>query len=323
MPYYEGRVVLGAAKGAKAFLDLSLGLTRGPVPEPPAKNGDRVRELEQELSGRDQRIAELQSSNQSLRKRMRNRDRRKVVEGERPAEDSHVEYEGVVLPPRNLRPCGNKLRDDEFYLKSARQRADWLVQNAGLTEETSLLDVGSGPGRLAIGLIQQLGGLSKYRGADVSEQSIRWAEKHITPHHPNFQFVHLDARSTRYNPTGAEIDETFRFPFEEEEFDLVCLYSVFSHMLADDVRAYLKDFHRILRPDGRILITAFVEEGVPDVTENPEGYKDRDWSGPLHCVRYSRSFFEQLLKESGLTLDSLEPSRDKYQNLLYISKSGV
>lgn len=320
MPFYEKRVVLGLVKGVKAFLNLDFGLTRGQIPNHSSLNGTRIRELEKQLSSKEQRISDLEANNRKLRKRLLDENRRRAVQERESPGNSPVEYEGVILPPRNLRPCGAKLKDDEYYLKSAKQTADWLIQNFGLNRETSMLDVGSGPGRLAIGILQQLGDVSRYRGADVSEQSIKWAQRYITPPHPNFRFVHLDARNTRYNPSGAEIDEGFRFPFQEGEFDLICLYSVFSHMLADDVRAYLKDFYRILRPDGRILVTAFIEEGVPDVAENPEGYKSWDWSGPLHCVLYSRSFFEQLLEEGGFRLDRLDPAESTDQSRLYISK---
>lgn len=84
-------------------------------------------------------------------------------------------------------------------------------------------------------------------------------------------------------------------------------------MLTDGVRAYLKEFHRILRPEGRIHLTAFVEEGVPDVEENPEGYLGREWEGDLYCVRYERKFFESLLDEAGFKLDRFAQSTGKEQ----------
>ena len=40
-------------------------------------------------------------------------------------------------------------------------------------------------------------------------------------------------------------------------------------MLSDDVIFYLKEFNRILKPGGRVYMTAFVEENVPEEEENP------------------------------------------------------
>lgn len=111
--------------------------------------------------------------------------------------------------------------------------------------------------------------------------------------------------STRYNPDGAQFDDDFAFPFEDEEFEIITLYSVFTHMLTDGVRAYLKEFKRLLTPDGRVFITAFIEEGVPDMVENPEGYLGYEWKGSLHCVRYNQEFFERLVDEAGLKLERI------------------
>ena len=57
----------------------------------------------------------------------------------------------------------------------------------------------------------------------------------------------------------------FRFPYESESFDLVFLSSVFTHMRAPDVRHYLDEIHRVLRPGGRCLTSCFLlnEESTP------------------------------------------------------------
>lgn len=172
-------------------------------------------------------------------------------------------FDGLTLPPKELRPCGSNFQDDGFYLASAKNEANKLVKYLGLSPRSSLLDVGSGPGRLAIGILQTVGDI---------------------------------------------------------------------HMLTEGVRAYLEEFRRMLRPEGRIFLTAFLEEdeGVPDVSENPEGYLGREWKGPLHCVRYNRKFFETLLDENGFRLDWFDPDREKLkgphqergQRGLFISKKA-
>ncbi|MBA3232307.1 MAG: hypothetical protein H0T05_05755 [Acidobacteria bacterium] len=69
-------------------------------------------------------------------------------------------------------------------------------------------------------------------------------------------------------------------------------------------------------------MTVFIEDGVPNVTENPEGYMDKDWKGPLHCVLYNREFFEALLDESGLQVDRVDSSGARVQSGLYVSRKG-
>ena len=231
-------------------------------------------------------------------------------------------FDGVILPPKGLRTGGSNLRNDEVYLARAKEDADKLARHLGLTPESCLLDVGCGPGRLPIGILQSIGEIREYRGVDVDETSIRWAQHHITRGHPNFQFVHIDVENRRYNPAGSQADEDFTFPFADEEFDIITLYSVFTHMLAGGVRAYLKEFRRLLRPDGKIFLTVFLEEGVPDVTENPEGYLGRQWGGALHCVRYDRKFFERLLDENGFRLDGFDPTTRVKRGLFISKKTG-
>lgn len=333
MTTYNNHTVL-QAKGVKVFLSLRAGVTRGEVPD----DFDATAEQDQSLTlhqARDQIHSQKQqlARNKKLLsekdQRIAQLEKKLAGEGANHHPDS-ISFDGVPIPPKNLRPCGANFQSDEFYLTSAKKEADRLVKYLGLTPESSLLDVGSGPGRLAIGILERVGEIREYRGVDVDENSTRWGQHYITPRVPNFQFVHIDVENTRYNPSGSDTDFEFAFPFADEEFDIIILYSVFTHMLAGGVQTYLKEFQRMLRPDGKIFLTAFLEEdeGIPDVTENPEGYLGREWKGPLHCVRYNRKFFEALLGENGFRLDGFDPDRERIrgphqergQRGLFISK---
>ena len=240
----------------------------------------------------------------------------------KPGEEDGVLREGVVLPPMRLRPNGKRRReDDEFYLYSTRREVDWMVENLGLSPESRLLDVGCGPGRIALGILDRVGEIRKYCGVDVQERYVEWAGRHITAHHPDFRFLRLDARNAYYNPGGSELHEDFTLPFSEGEFDLACLFSVFTHMLTEDVEKYLGALHRVLEPGGEVLLTANLEDGVPDVTDNPEGYRGRrSYRKPLASVRYNREFFEGLLEKSGFRLERYAPNLREPQRALIVSK---
>ena len=64
-----------------------------------------------------------------------------------------------------------------------------------------------------------------------------------------------------YNPNGAFKAVDFRFPYEEESFDLIFLTSVFTHMQGAEVRHYLDEIRRALRPGGKCLTTCFLLNG--------------------------------------------------------------
>ena len=231
-----------------------------------------------------------------------------------------VRYKGMVLPPRRLRFCGSTFQDDDYFLSSGRKEAVRLTDRFGLTVDSSILDVGCGQGRLPIGILDRVGEVRKYRGVDVDETSIRWCQRYISRKHKTFQFDHINVKNARYNRSGVEVSGGFRFLYADAEFDIIYLYSVFSHMDAGDVRAYLREFRRILQPDGGMFLTAFVEEGVPNVTENPEGYRLK-WRGRLHGVRYDKLFLESMLAQNGFRVDEFDyEAESSGQSGLYISR---
>src|SRR5690606_33469609 len=145
---------------------------------------------------------------------------------------------------------------------------------------------------LAIGVLAELGTIRRYVGVDVYAPAIAWCQRHLQPKNPSFTFVHFDVANERYNPKGEAIGEKVRLPVEDGAADVINLYSVFSHMSYGDIVNYLGELRRVLAPEGRVFLTAFVEDRVPNYSINPPGYV-QDWSGALHCVRFQREFFEE------------------------------
>jgi SAM-dependent methyltransferase len=221
---------------------------------------------------------------------------RRVLSRIRPR-DAYVEVDGSILPARDRRWCGPEFKDDRFYLKSAELEAQRLVDLFQCTANTRVLDIGCGQGRLAIGLLRVLGE-PDYTGMDIHKDSIAWCSRHIASRHPSCRFIHIDVQNDRYNSRGARLDDAFRFDMPDGSADIIYLYSVFSHMTEADMRAYLREFARILAPGGGIFFTTFVEDGVPDVSINPEGYR-LSCSGPLHVVRYDRQHLYSVIGQCG------------------------
>lgn len=217
-----------------------------------------------------------------------------------------VWYEGVPLPPPSIRVGGQRYMDDAFFVGYADSDARRLIEQFHLDETTRVLDVGCGQCRLAIGLMRQLPTVGRYVGLDLDPASIDWGSRHLTAIDPAFEFRALDVHNERYNPEGRPLDETFRFPFADDAFDLVYMAGVSPHLDADEHRIYLREFARVLSPGGGLYLTAFVEEHVPPVTVNPEGYLGEPLSGPRNCIRYERGFFLSLLRDAGFRIERFE-----------------
>lgn len=215
-----------------------------------------------------------------------------------------VRYGEHTLPAAHLRLCGAEFRDDARFLQSARAEADRLIEHLGLGAASALLDIGCGFGRLAVGVLDRVGEPEQYCGVDVSEAAVAWCNRRIARTHPTFRFLRLDVRNERYNPGGQQVTRTFRLPFEDGVFDIGYAYSVFSHMELGDIERYLAELRRVLRPGGCAFVTLFVADNVPDVTLNPAD-GDKEWRGPLHCVRFGREFIESRMRDAGFTLEQV------------------
>lgn len=233
-----------------------------------------------------------------------------------------VRHGGFVLPRRSLRFCGEEFKDDAYYVKSARLEAQRLIKHCGLESSSRVLDVGCASGRLAIGILAELGEIGTYTGLDVHAPSIEWAKRYIQSEHPAFHFVHVDLANERYNPEGETFEVAVRLPVDDASANVINLYSVFSHMKYGDIVAYLAELRRVVSPKGHVFLTAFVEEDVPNYSVNPHGYRE-DWSGALHCVRFEKGFFEDMAGEAGFHVDGFEYGRETNgQSAYYLSPDG-
>jgi cyclopropane fatty-acyl-phospholipid synthase-like methyltransferase len=219
----------------------------------------------------------------------------------------------IPLPPPRLRMGGAHFASDEDFVAGGVRDVRLLAEVAGLTRDSRLLDWGCGAGRLAIGVKHEWGQVADYHGVDVQKKLVRWARNHLADDHTRFTLV--DQHNDRYNPEGKT---KRRIPADDGSVDVLYSYSVFSHMLTDDVAGYAQVMARVLAPDGRIWLTCFVEDGVPDCVENPQDYLKLDWRGPLHCVRFDREFFESLMTGAGLRVDRFEHGQETDGQSMYV-----
>jgi|SRR5438477_5539452 len=186
-----------------------------------------------------------------------------------------------------------------------------------LKPDEAVLDVGCGSGRLALPLTRFLSGAARYEGFDVSRPAIDWCASNITATFPNFRFQVADVRNEAYGVRGRLRPSEYSFPYGDEMFDFVFLTSVFTHMLPNDMRHYVAEVARVLKPAGRCLITYFLlnsqsTELMPDKARFGLNFKYPIDNGcilnsdvPEVGVAYHEKFVRAIYQSHGLRL--MEP----------------
>ena len=117
-----------------------------------------------------------------------------------------------------------------------------LLVLEGLKPHGSLLDFGCGVGRLALQAIPYLAS-GRYLGLDISPTMIDGARKFVR------ERLH-GIPSDRYR---FDVNDGEDFARGNDPFDMICAYSVFTHMEAEDTYRYLCRFFALLRPGGKVV----------------------------------------------------------------------
>lgn len=195
---------------------------------------------------------------------------------------------------------------------------------APIKPDHHVLEVGSGVGRDAMQLIDLLNEKGRYTGFDIIRPSIEWCQQNITPKHPNFTFFYFDIQSQIHNAGGSIKTPDVRLPAADESIDRIILQSVFTHMFEEDITHYLKEFHRVLKPNGRVVASIFITDPEslrmaqtaneksnihkPLKFEHTYGPKEsgcfiNDQAYPEGAVGYTEEALQRMLSASGMELD--------------------
>jgi SAM-dependent methyltransferase len=114
-----------------------------------------------------------------------------------------------------------------------------ILRLFGLREESSVVDVGCGSGRLAVQLSRWLKG--SYLGTDIMPELLDHARVLCRRVDWRFMATH-----------GVDI------PAADSSADIVCFFSVLTHITHEESWQYIQEAHRVLRPGGK-LICSFLE----------------------------------------------------------------
>ncbi len=159
-----------------------------------------------------------------------------------------------MMPPSGLIYTG---RGD--FIRAGKYWLERFIREGGLKPEDSVLDIGSGIGRMAVPMAKYLT-TGRYEGFDAVRQGVDWCKSNIQRKYPNFNFIYADLDNDLYKSKGFNAAE-YRFDYPDENFDFAISISVFTHMLKDEIINYLRETSRVLKKGGVLFATFFV---LPD-----------------------------------------------------------
>ncbi|HWD86708.1 MAG TPA: class I SAM-dependent methyltransferase [Mucilaginibacter sp.] len=213
-----------------------------------------------------------------------------------------------------------------------------------------ILDAGCGTGLLGIASEPFVTDAGTYTGIDVMTEDIRFCKEHYP--FSNYHFIHLDVANPTY--ASMQASELKPWPIESKSQDLVTALSVWTHLSERDAQFYMKEVSRVLKPNGKAIITFFCldedyERSLPG-RSNDKGrfhntpqnewifdvnaYGSENWFAtkwavqPEDAIGVTRPGIDSILNDAGLKIDKYYPGNWKekpgvfFQDIFVLEKAN-
>jgi SAM-dependent methyltransferase len=219
-------------------------------------------------------------------------------------------------------------QDEEATIDGAVWLIDHMCGHVGLKDlgNTEVLDFGCGV-RFSQAFLNRGVPIKRYVGVDAYGEMIDYLQANVSD--PRLEYVHVNAHNDLYNPTGEIMSEQTTLPIDGQRFDLICLFSVFTHLAPHDYVSMLKLLRRFAKPDGRLFYTLFIDEETqgghglmdklpralrestdpelqqklasapPAAPREPVPFRDVSPDKPLLAAMYSREYALDLVEGTG------------------------
>lgn len=200
----------------------------------------------------------------------------------------------LLSVPKELRR-GHSRRNESASVAEGVELIKLICRNFGLADfgHSNVLDMGCGS-KLVQAILDRNLPLQHYTGVDIFPDLIEFLQRNVTD--PRFSFRLLNTQNAMYNPGGEPLMASTNLDVAEQSFDVICLFSVFTHLAPHDYVAMLQMLRRYVKPGGRLIFSLFVNE----TTCGGMGFMDsfhRSWKGDCSGAAHAETH-QKFLKDA-------------------------
>ena len=200
-------------------------------------------------------------------------------------------------------------------LMTPEQSGMWLLERMRLQigfdsyAGKKVLDFGCGV-RFSQAIINTESPIGRYLGVDNYRPMIEFLQDNVRD--CRFAYYFLDAYHPLYNPGGSVLTPETVLPFAEQDFDIVCMFSVITHQYPGDSRSIFSVLRRHVGPHGYLFFTCFLDDSI-------NTFEDRSQERNGGICFYNQDFLNELVESCGWRQVGSAPSEGPLigQSFLY------
>ena len=240
----------------------------------------------------------------------------------------------VLSVPGKFRRGGLK-QNEMVSIKSGQWLIDLMCREFKRKNmaDVSLLDMGCGT-KLTQAFLQFSIPIKRYVGIDIYKEMVDFLKSSVNDE--RFSYHHMNSHNAMYNPDGVLLSDTTELPVGDERFDIISLFSVFTHLAPHDYTAMLKVLRPYIKPEGRLIYSLFINEkteggyglidrlkkdlemkGIdPSITDDVEDFHDAFEDDPLKQAVYARHLALKLVEGTGWEVETLNQPCEYIQHYI-------
>jgi 2-polyprenyl-3-methyl-5-hydroxy-6-metoxy-1,4-benzoquinol methylase len=194
---------------------------------------------------------------------------------------------------------GLLFRDQNASVASAVSMIGRIITELGVADlsDTAILDIGCG-----VKFTQAFYGrkipVKRYHGVDVGFAMIKFLKDNVADE--RFSYKYIKVYNARYHRRGGEpLSADIDIGAKKQVFDLVCLFSVFTHLDPADYQAMLRLARKYISFDGTFIFTTFIDDSIDGdfIDKNPEL--------PMHMAVYRENIVRKFAVEASWSIRNL------------------